>query len=161
MGMESDEANSKLQHANIYGAGHATLQVIGLTNRKDLIDPALLRPGRLEVHLEINAPEEEGRQEILEIHLRKLRNTGRLAEGVWDAIPEIAKKPTRGFTGAELAGLVRSAASFALERSLEKEGGQDGRQVMVSLSDMERALSEVRPARLGARGWLSKMLKAR
>lgn len=42
--------------------------VIGMTNRKDLLDEALLRPGRLEVHIEIGLPDEEGRADILKIH---------------------------------------------------------------------------------------------
>ena len=46
--------------------------VIGMTNRKDLIDEAVLRPGRLEVHIEISLPNEEGRQEILKIHTQTL-----------------------------------------------------------------------------------------
>ena len=46
--------------------------VIGMTNRKDLIDEAVLRPGRLEVHIEIGIPSEEGRMQILKIHTKKL-----------------------------------------------------------------------------------------
>lgn len=42
--------------------------VIGMTNRKDLIDEAILRPGRFEVHIEVSLPDESGRQEILKIH---------------------------------------------------------------------------------------------
>ena len=45
--------------------------VIGMTNRKDLIDEAVLRPGRLEVHIEIGIPSEEGRVQILKIHTKK------------------------------------------------------------------------------------------
>ena len=44
--------------------------IIGMTNRKDLIDPALLRPGRLEVHVEIGLPNREGRIQILNIHTK-------------------------------------------------------------------------------------------
>lgn len=93
--------------------------VIGLTNRRDLIDPALLRPGRLEVHLEIQAPDEKGRSEILSIHLRKLLSTGRLEQSAWDAVEQLAKEKTEGWSGAELAGLVRSATSFALQRTID------------------------------------------
>lgn len=56
--------------------------VIGMTNRKDLIDPALLRSGRLEVHIEIKLPSEEGRREIFEIHLRQMKEKNALAEDV-------------------------------------------------------------------------------
>lgn len=48
--------------------------VIGMTNRKDLIDEAVLRPGRLELHIEIGLPDEEGRKQILEIHMKKLKS---------------------------------------------------------------------------------------
>lgn len=48
--------------------------VIGMTNRKDLIDEALLRPGRLEVHIEIGLPNEAGRKQIFEIHTKKLKS---------------------------------------------------------------------------------------
>jgi SpoVK/Ycf46/Vps4 family AAA+-type ATPase len=95
--------------------------VIGLTNRRDLIDPALLRPGRLEVHLPVEPPGAAGRLDILRIHLRRLRETARLDPAVWDALPALstASGPTEGWTGAELAGLCRSACSFALQRALD------------------------------------------
>ena len=94
--------------------------VIGLTNRRDLIDPALLRPGRLEVHLEIEPPDEAGRRDILDIHLRRLRDAGRLAHCAEDALASIASDKTQGWSGADLAGLVRSATSFALQRGLDQ-----------------------------------------
>lgn len=53
--------------------------LIGMTNRKELLDPALLRPGRLEVHVKIDLPDMEGRREILRIHFSALRRTGRLS----------------------------------------------------------------------------------
>jgi hypothetical protein len=54
--------------------------LIGMTNRKDMIDEALLRPGRLEIHLEIGLPDETGRISILNIHTSKIRASGRLAD---------------------------------------------------------------------------------
>ena len=54
--------------------------VIGLTNRPELIDDALLRPGRLEVKLEVSLPDEAGRRDILRIHTRSMRANGALAE---------------------------------------------------------------------------------
>uniref|UniRef100_A0A7S0HSD0 Vesicle-fusing ATPase n=1 Tax=Hanusia phi TaxID=3032 RepID=A0A7S0HSD0_9CRYP len=131
--------------------------VIGLTNRKDLIDPALLRPGRFEVHVEIREPNEEGRKEILEIHLRKLRSSSSLEEPVWDMIPKLAAE-TKGWSGAELAGLVRSATSFAVERMMkEAEEGRDVIRVKISSRDMQRAMEEIRSSRPRAsrlRRWL-------
>lgn len=56
--------------------------VIGMTNRKDLIDEALLRPGRLEVQMEISLPDEHGRVQILKIHTANLRENKRIAADV-------------------------------------------------------------------------------
>jgi vesicle-fusing ATPase len=56
--------------------------VIGITNRKDLIDEAVLRPGRLEVHIEVNIPDEQGRVEVLDIHTELMRNNKFLDDSV-------------------------------------------------------------------------------
>ena len=87
--------------------------LIGMTNRIDLLDPAILRPGRFEVHIEITLPNEEGRIEILNIHTKKLRENKCLDESV--DIDEIAKN-TKNYTGAELEGLVRDARSYAINK---------------------------------------------
>ena len=89
--------------------------LIGMTNRKDLIDEALLRPGRLEIHVEISLPDEHGRVEILNIHTKGMREKGYLEPDV--SIPAIAAK-TKNFSGAELEGLLRSATSFAMNRKV-------------------------------------------
>eukprot|EP00468_Gymnochlora_sp_CCMP2014_P010229 CAMPEP_0167755386 /NCGR_PEP_ID=MMETSP0110_2-20121227/8791_1 /TAXON_ID=629695 /ORGANISM="Gymnochlora sp., Strain CCMP2014" /LENGTH=659 /DNA_ID=CAMNT_0007641359 /DNA_START=107 /DNA_END=2086 /DNA_ORIENTATION=- len=115
------------------------LLVIGLTNRRELIDPALLRPGRFEVQMYVGLPDEQARQEILQVHMNKI------VEGNF-ASPEVKglldsgymAKETTGFSGAELAGLVRSAMSFAITRA---ETGDD---VLLDASDMEKAMKEIR-----------------
>jgi vesicle-fusing ATPase len=56
--------------------------VIGMTNRKDVLDPALLRPGRLEVHLEIGLPDAAGRKQIFDIHMKTMRENGRVSSNV-------------------------------------------------------------------------------
>jgi vesicle-fusing ATPase len=56
--------------------------VIGMTNRKDMIDEALLRPGRLEVHMEISLPNEHGRFQILTIHTAKMRTNSVMGRDV-------------------------------------------------------------------------------
>jgi vesicle-fusing ATPase len=56
--------------------------IIGMTNRKDLIDDALLRSGRLEVHVEVNLPDEKGREEIFHIHTAKMRKNGYLEDNI-------------------------------------------------------------------------------
>jgi vesicle-fusing ATPase len=87
--------------------------VIGMTNRKDMIDEALLRPGRLEVQLEISLPDEFGRVQILKIHTSRLREFKKLGPDV--DINELAKR-TKNFSGAEIEGLVRAAQSSAMNR---------------------------------------------
>mmetsp|Transcript_30164 Transcript_30164/g.5458 ORF Transcript_30164/g.5458 Transcript_30164/m.5458 type:complete len:85 (+) Transcript_30164:1072-1326(+) len=82
-----------------------------MTNRKDLIDDAILRPGRLEVHVEIGLPDEHGREQILNIHTKSMRDSKHLDESV--DLLELASL-TKNFSGAEIEALVKSAASHAL-----------------------------------------------
>ncbi|KAK8806475.1 hypothetical protein WA588_003043 [Blastocystis sp. NMH] len=121
--------------------------IIGMTNRKDLIDPALLRPGRLEVHVEIGLPNQEGRVQILKIHTNTMRQNGYLADDV--DLVKLADR-TKNFTGAELEGLVKSASSFALEREVDinnlSKVDIDPEKMRVTWEDFERALKEVQPA---------------
>ncbi|KAG9474417.1 vesicle-fusing ATPase [Eleutherodactylus coqui] len=90
--------------------------VIGMTNRPDLIDEALLRPGRLEVKMEIGLPDEKGRVQILHIHTARMREHSLLSQDV--EIPELAQE-TKNFSGAELEGLVRAAQSTAMNRHIK------------------------------------------
>ena len=89
--------------------------VIGLTNRKELLDLALLRPGRFEVQIEIGLPDEMGRWEIFHIHTRQMEKHGYLAKDV--DLRQLASNTTQ-FSGAEIAGLVRLATSYALDRKV-------------------------------------------
>ncbi|XP_078079887.1 vesicle-fusing ATPase [Mustelus asterias] len=90
--------------------------VIGMTNRPDLIDEALLRPGRLEVKMEIGLPDEKGRVQILNIHTARMREHHLLNEDV--DVLELAQE-TKNFSGAELEGLVRAAQSTAMNRHIK------------------------------------------
>ncbi|XP_037742649.1 vesicle-fusing ATPase isoform X3 [Chelonia mydas] len=90
--------------------------VIGMTNRPDLIDEALLRPGRLEVKMEIGLPDEKGRLQILHIHTARMREHQLLSEDV--DIKELSVE-TKNFSGAELEGLVRAAQSTAMNRHIK------------------------------------------
>uniref|UniRef100_A0A8D3D937 Vesicle-fusing ATPase n=1 Tax=Scophthalmus maximus TaxID=52904 RepID=A0A8D3D937_SCOMX len=90
--------------------------VIGMTNRPDLIDDALMRPGRFEVKMEIGLPDEKGRVQILTIHTNKMRNFNLLAGDV--DIKELAFE-TKNYSGAELEGLVRAAQSTAMNRHIK------------------------------------------
>lgn len=121
--------------------------LIGMTNRMDMIDDALLRPGRLEVHMEISLPDENGRIQILKIHTAKMREMGKLDQDV--NIAELAQR-TKNFSGAEISGLVRSATSFALNRHV-KAGtivgvADDVDQITVNRDDFEHAFDDVKPA---------------
>ncbi|XP_055767985.1 vesicle-fusing ATPase-like [Salvelinus fontinalis] len=90
--------------------------VIGMTNRPDLIDEALLRPGRLEVKMEIGLPDEKGRVQILNIHTAKMRQFNLLGSDV--DVSELAAE-TKNYSGAELEGLVRAAQSTAMNRHIK------------------------------------------
>lgn len=120
--------------------------VIGMTNRKDMIDEALLRPGRLEVHVEISLPDEHGRQQILRIHTAKMSSNRMLGSDV--DIPKIAAS-TKNYSGAEIEGLCKSAAAFALNRHVDYKDLQkkvDTTGLMVTMNDFDKALVEVQPA---------------
>lgn len=121
--------------------------IIGMTNRLDMIDEALLRPGRLEVHMEISLPDEKGRVQILNIHTSKMRQNGVMDRDV-DLI-ELAAL-TKNFSGAEISGLVKSATSFAFSRHV-KVGtlagiSDDVENLRVKREDFMNALDEVQPA---------------
>jgi len=119
--------------------------VIGMTNRKDMIDDALLRPGRLEVQVEISLPDEEGRHQILKIHTTSMREADYLDKDV--SLPSLAAE-TKNFSGAEIEGLVKSAASYAFARQVQVDNIKKVEigDLKVSRADFERALTEVRPA---------------
>lgn len=121
--------------------------IIGMTNRKDMIDEALLRPGRFEVHIEISLPDQKGRQQILSIHTAKMRQNNMLGDDV--DLAYLAER-TKNFSGAEIEGLVKSASSFAMNRYVKAEGtvkvSQDVSKLRVSKEDFDLALSEVTPA---------------
>ena len=86
--------------------------VIGATNRPDMLDPGLLRPGRFDKILLVGAPKEEGRHQILKIHTKNMP----LAKDV--VLGDLAKKTT-GFTGADIEAFVREAAMIALRENKE------------------------------------------
>lgn len=87
-----------------------------MTNRRDMIDEALLRPGRLEVQIEIGLPDQHGRLQILSIHTKRLQENNKLSPDV--DLQEFSEL-TRNFSGAEIEGLVRAAMSFAMNRHIK------------------------------------------
>jgi len=163
--------------------------IIGMTNRRELLDEALLRPGRLEVQIEIPLPDQEGRREILKIHFDALRKKGRLSKPVCCAIDDIPRSSkynnptninlkienskedgkerkrdavkrgiytlfrrlsprydlaveTAGFSGADIAGLVRSAGSMALSRA--RKNGKGVNDLLITLEDTKQAIEEAK-----------------
>jgi transitional endoplasmic reticulum ATPase len=121
--------------------------VIGATNRPNAIDPALRRPGRFDREIEIGVPDRNARKEILQIHVRNMP----LAEDV--NLDEIANL-THGYTGADIAALVREAAMAELRKiipklDLDKKIPND---ILMSLnvnkSDFDAALGAVQPSAL-------------
>jgi vesicle-fusing ATPase len=121
--------------------------VIGMTNRKDMIDPALLRPGRLEVHVEISLPDEKGRVQIFNIHMKKMRDSGMLDPEV--SVEWLASL-TKNFSGAEIEGVVVAASSLALAEGVNMKTAKamdlTGKNIHVTRSHFQRALDDVTPA---------------
>ncbi len=106
--------------------------VVGATNRPDMLDSALLRPGRFDKILLVNAPDEKGRENILKIH------TGNMpVQDKEKVVKEFAKK-TEGYTGADLESFVREAAMIALRKDI---GSKE-----VLREDFEKALDKVKPS---------------
>lgn len=86
--------------------GNEGIIVIAATNRPDVLDPALLRPGRFDRQVVVGLPDVRGREQILKVHMRKVP----LAN---DVEPSLIARGTPGFSGADLANLVNEAALFA------------------------------------------------
>lgn len=121
--------------------------LIGMTNRKDMIDDALLRPGRLEVHVEIGLPDHKGRLQILGIHTKNMAKSNRITPEVIDRLDEISEK-TKNFSGAEIEGLVKAATSYALTRCVDVKDlskAPDDKNLIVRFDDFQRALDDVSP----------------
>jgi cell division protease FtsH len=100
--------------------------VIAATNRPDVLDPALLRPGRFDRQVVVPLPDIRGREEILKVHMRKVP----LAP---DVKPDIIARGTPGFSGADLANIVNEAALFAARANKR----------LVDMDDFERAKDKI------------------
>ena len=109
----------------------------------DLIDPAALRPGRLEVHCEVALPDASGRREILALHAAKLGPALALdGERLADVLGRVADEKTQNFSGSELEAAVRNATSYALQRAVAAD---DPDAVVVTADDLLRGADEVDP----------------
>jgi len=118
------------------------LVVLAATNRRNALDPALPRPGRLETHVEVPAPDRDARRKILSVHT----DTKPLVDGVdLDALAD----ETEGYSGAEIAALCREAALVAIERVADEHGAaanDHADDIAITRSDFDAALASVRPA---------------
>lgn len=120
--------------------------LIGMTNRIDMIDEALLRPGRFEVHIEVGLPDKNGRCQILKIHTKVMKDSKRLADDV--DLDEICAL-TKNYSGAELEGLVKCAVSYAIHRHVDGSDitrPKDMDKIIINRADFMCALEEIRPA---------------
>ena len=106
--------------------GHASIIVIAATNRPDILDPALLRPGRVDRQVVVPLPDIRGREEILKVHMRKVPIAG-------DVRADIIARGTPGFSGADLANLVNESALFAAR----------GNKRLVDMEDFEKAKDKI------------------
>ncbi|WP_415382310.1 CDC48 family AAA ATPase [Halosimplex sp. TS25] len=117
--------------------------VIATTNRPDLIDSALLRPGRLDRHVHVPVPDEDARRKILEVHTRDKP----LADDV--DLDELASR-TEGYVGADIEAVTREASMAATREfiaSVDPEDIDDSvRNVKVTMDHFEHALNEVTPS---------------
>jgi cell division protease FtsH len=106
--------------------GHEGVIVIAATNRPDVLDPALLRPGRFDRQVTVGLPDIKGREQILKVHLRKVPMDSSID-------PMIIARGTPGFSGADLANLVNEAALFAARENKKS----------VDMQDLEKAKDKI------------------
>ncbi len=117
--------NQLLVEMDGFGA-HEGIIVIAATNRPDILDPALLRPGRFDRQITVNYPDIKGREEILKVHAR-----GKQFEKEVDF--SVIAKTTSGFTGADLANLLNEAALLAVRRG----------KTLIGMEDIEDSFTKV------------------
>ncbi|GGP23323.1 ATP-dependent zinc metalloprotease FtsH [Silvimonas iriomotensis] len=106
--------------------GNSGVIVIAATNRPDVLDPALLRPGRFDRQVVVSLPDIRGREQILGVHMRKVPISN-------DVEPNVLARGTPGFSGADLANLVNEAALFAARRNKR----------LVDMEDFESAKDKI------------------
>jgi len=106
--------------------GNSGVIVIAATNRPDVLDPALMRPGRFDRQVVVPLPDIRGREQIINVHMRKVPVAP-------DVRPDILARGTPGFSGADLANLVNEAALFAAR----------GNKRLVDMDDFERAKDKI------------------
>jgi cell division protease FtsH len=129
LGGGNDEREQTLNQMLVEMDGFETnvgVIVMAATNRPDILDPALLRPGRFDRQVYVTLPDVRGREQILTVHMRKVP-VGQ------DIRPDILARGTPGFSGADLANLVNEAALFAARRNAR----------VVEMVDFEKAKDKI------------------
>jgi cell division protease FtsH len=129
LGGGNDEREQTLNQLLVEMDGFETnsgVIVIAATNRPDVLDPALLRPGRFDRQVVVPLPDIRGREQILQVHMRKVPIAP-------DVKADIIARGTPGFSGADLANLVNEAALFAARASKR----------LVDMDDFERAKDKI------------------
>jgi cell division protease FtsH len=129
LGGGNDEREQTLNQLLVEMDGFETgsgVIVIAATNRPDVLDPALLRPGRFDRQVVVPLPDIRGREQILMVHMRKVPVAP-------DVRPDILARGTPGFSGADLANLVNEAALFAARANKR----------LVDMEDFERAKDKI------------------
>jgi cell division protease FtsH len=129
LGGGNDEREQTLNQLLVEMDGFETGQgviVIAATNRPDVLDPALLRPGRFDRQVVVPLPDIRGREQILNVHMRKVPMGA-------DVRADVIARGTPGFSGADLANLVNEAALFAARRNAR----------LVEMIDFERAKDKI------------------
>lgn len=129
LGGGHDEREQTLNQLLVEMDGFSTNEgiiVMASTNRPDILDPALLRPGRFDRHILIDRPDVKGREAILEVHVQEKPLDD-------DVKLDILAKRTPGFTGADLANMVNEAALLAARRGKSK----------INMREMEEAIERV------------------
>ena len=130
-----------------------SVYVIAATNRPDMIDPAMVRPGRLDKLLYVDLPSPSERVEILRTLIRKVPFQGdtdsdKMREK--EAIEILIREKGDGYSGADIAAIVREAGVTALKRTLgaleEMSDGAGNQAVFVGLEDFSKSLDKVRPS---------------
>ncbi|OBU09971.1 ATP-dependent zinc metalloprotease FtsH [Morganella psychrotolerans] len=106
--------------------GNEGIIVIAATNRPDVLDPALLRPGRFDRQVVVGLPDVRGREQILKVHMRRVPLSP-------DVEPSVLARGTPGFSGADLANLVNEAALFAAR----------GNKRVVTMNEFEKAKDKI------------------
>ncbi len=130
LGGGNDEREQTLNALLVELDGFDTIEgiiVIAATNRPDVLDPALLRPGRFDRQVYVNLPDVRGREAILKVHARRVKLSS-------DVDLALIAKSTPGFSGAELANLVNEAALLAARRGKKA----------IEMEDLEEARDKVR-----------------